>query len=89
VLNVFYGWSRDDLLAALRKAQEEIAKGKTIVSTGSDGISAGFQQSYSPEVRLSMIRRALYELDPVEFCLFGASGQNRTRVVHNSGGTAF
>jgi hypothetical protein len=89
VLKIFYGWSRDDLLSALRDAQDDLRKGKTIVSTGSDGNSGSFQQSYSPIQRIDLIQQALYQLDPVEFCIFGSAGQNRTRVVHNSGGTAF
>lgn len=89
MLQEFYGWSEADLLVAMRKTQEAIASGVTVVNIGTGDINTGLQQNTKPRETLALIQKALYQLDSVTYAVFYASGQNRTVPNFAHGGRQY
>lgn len=65
--NPFIGWTQTDLETELRKAQEELASGVQIHTSGAGDVSASGIAQRSAEVRISMLLVALNRLDPVKY----------------------
>lgn len=83
-LTTFYGWTQAELLDALRSAQEDFAKGKTIISTGSGDVNVAKQVQESAKSRILEIQQALYELDPETYEAFAGVGANTTLAIFGS-----
>lgn len=65
--NPFIGWSQADLETELRKAQQELADGVQIHTTGSGDVSASGTVQRSAETRISQLLLALNRIDPVTY----------------------
>jgi len=74
---LFYGWSESDLLAALRAAQEDYARGRVIVGAGAGDVSSTSVAERSALQRITALQRALYEFDPVTYAQFATVGRNQ------------
>jgi hypothetical protein len=61
-LTDFFGWTEAQLLAALLKAQNDLASGKTISAAGSGEVSKQNLVQQNALERIKRIRNALYEL---------------------------
>lgn len=80
-LTTFYGWTQQELLDALTKAQEDFARGSGIISVGSGDVNSAMMLQQNAQERIFEIQRALYELDPDTWEAFAATGQNQTRAT--------
>lgn len=79
--NAFIGWSRQDLETELRRAQEDHAAGKTIVSSNSGDVGKTEALSSSPVQRIRQLLIALNRLAPDDYPFADVSPTNRTRAV--------
>jgi hypothetical protein len=61
-LTDFFGWSEAQLLAALAKAQENLASGITIMAAGSGEVTKQNLVQQNALERIKRIRNGLYEL---------------------------
>ena len=77
-LTTFYGWTEAQLLAALRSAQNDFAKGAAIISTGSGDVNTAKAIQHSAKERIFEIQQALYELDSTTYAAFASVGFNQT-----------
>lgn len=78
--NPFIGWEQEELLRALRDAQEELASGSSVNRVGAGDVSTGSQVDKSPETRIEMLYRALSILDPTTFPPGQITRIDRTRI---------
>lgn len=65
-------------------AQEDLAKGKMLISTGSGDVQAAMQIQASARERIFELQMALYEVDPDTYAAFATVGHNQTRAVFSS-----
>lgn len=84
---LFWGWTQAELLAEMVSAQEDFAKGKTIISTGSGDVNVAKQIQESAKSRILEIQAALYELDPDTYEAFASCGANQTRAIFSAEST--
>lgn len=61
-LTDFFGWTDAQLRAALTKAQNDLANGKTIMGAGSGDVNSQNLIQQNALERIKRIRNALYEL---------------------------
>jgi len=80
-LTDFYGWTEAELLAGLKSAQNDLSRGKILVSTGAGDINSASQLTNNAKERLRMFQRALYELDPTTYAAFDLVGHSQTTAV--------
>ena len=83
-INYFLGWSRQDLEASLRSAQEDLARGKSIIASGSGDIRSQNQITLSIESRIQSLLLALYKIDPDDYPIASVTPITRARVVFSS-----
>jgi hypothetical protein len=86
-LTLFYRWTQAELLTALRLAQEDYAKGKTIMSSGSGDVNVAKQIQETAKSRILEIQYALYELDPDTYEAFACTGATVTQAVFSAATT--
>ena len=79
MLREFYGITEEQLLAWLRTAQEDLARGAPVTSFSNESGASTTQLTEPPTIRIAKLQRALYETDPVRYAVFACAGQNRTR----------
>ena len=79
--NLFIGWSKADLEAALRTAQEELAAGAQLTQ-GNAG-DQGFQQEskMNLEARIANLYYALNKLDPDKYPVADCNPARRTQLI--------
>jgi len=77
-VNYYFGWTESELLASLRKAQEDIAQGSMLASAGAGEVNASRVIQYSPGRRVQMIAQALYRLDPDKYADFQNANVTQT-----------
>lgn len=63
-LNYFIGWSQADLETALRRAQEDLAAGKSIESTRAGDVGKTERHEKDIETRIELILSALSKIAP-------------------------
>lgn len=86
-LTDFYGWTEAELLAALRKAQNDLSSGKMIMSAGSGDVSKANAIQLNARERIKQIKNALYELylqdedTYVAYADFNLEAQNESRAT--------
>jgi|APGre2960657404_1045060.scaffolds.fasta_scaffold03325_4 hypothetical protein len=80
-LNLYIGWEKHELQAELRRAQEDLAAGKTIVDTNTGDVSKGEQVEASAITRIRQILRALNALDPANYPADQITPRNRTKAT--------
>lgn len=84
-LNQFIGWSKDDLEAALRRAQEDLAAGKSIESSRAGDVSKTERYEKSIDERIGLILKALSLLDPVKYPADQITRTTQTRATFSCG----
>jgi hypothetical protein len=80
-LNPFIGWNQQDLEAELRRAQEDLAAGKTITQNRSGDVGKVEQVEASALTRIRQLLIALNKLDPTTYPADQISPVNRTKVT--------
>ena len=80
-LTTFWGWTQAELLTALAAAQEEYAKGKTLISFGSGDVNGTNQSQENIKSRILEIQYALYELDPDVYGAFACAAASVTQAT--------
>lgn len=63
-INHFVGWTREELETALRRAQEDLAAGKSIESSRAGDIGKTEHHEKSIDERIEMILAALHKIAP-------------------------
>ncbi len=66
--NRFYGWSEADLLIELANAQSDLSRGKT-ANDVQDSVGTRIRSAVHtrPEVRIELIGKALYRINPTQY----------------------
>jgi hypothetical protein len=77
-MDYFIGWDQTDLETELRKAQKELAAGKTITGTGAGDTNTNKAVQIEILARIEMILAKLSLLDPVTY---PPASVNPTRVT--------
>jgi hypothetical protein len=80
-INYFKGWSREQLEAALKDAQEDLAAGKSTVSAGAGDANSSSKIDKSAEERIKMLLRALHDEAPEDYPLEEVTATNETRIA--------
>ena len=65
--NYFEGWTEADLVIELRKCQEDMAAGASLVTSNSEGNGFGLRSEVSIQERFERIRYALSILNPTTY----------------------
>lgn len=86
-LNPFIGWNQQDLEAELRRAQEDLAAGKTITQNRSGDVGKVEQVEASALTRIRQLLLALNKLDPVTYPANQITPSNRTKAAFD--GTSY
>ena len=79
--NAFIGWTQADLETELRRAQEDLAAGKTISENRSGDVMKRETVEASAMTRIRQLLIALNKLDPVSYPASSISPANRTRAT--------
>ena len=59
-------------------AQEELSRGKALITTGSGDVQAAFQIQKNAKERIFELQHALYEVDPDTYAAFANVGHSQT-----------
>jgi dihydropteroate synthase len=78
--NPFIGRSLPDLECDLKAAQDDLAAGKTIISSGVGETRKGEKIDVSPTERIRRILVALHRIDPKKYPVCDISPDRQTRV---------
>lgn len=76
-----YGWTAAELLVALRDAQNDLLTGSSLTDAGSGDITTRRKIEESALSRITLIQKALYQLDPTTYADFELVGATQTRAV--------
>jgi hypothetical protein len=79
-LTTFYGWTAAELLTAMAAAQEDLAKGKMLISAGSGDVNTAMQIQANARERIFELQRALYEVDSTTYAAFANTGHSQTQA---------
>jgi hypothetical protein len=83
-LTTFYGWTAAELLTAMAAAQEDLAKGRSIIQSGSGDVNVAMQLQLNAKERIFELQMALYEVDPETYEAFACVGHSQTRATFSS-----
>jgi hypothetical protein len=84
MLNLFIGWSQQDLETELRRAQEDIAAGKTITQNRSGEVGKVETVEASATARVRQILTALNKLDPATYPADQITPRNRMKAAFSN-----
>ena len=73
----FWNWTAAELLVALRSAQEDLAKGSSMISAGAGDVNSARQMTNNARQRIRDIQMALYQVDSTTYAAFASIGQNK------------
>lgn len=79
--NPFLGWTIAELEAAHRRAQDELASGKSIVRTGVGDVSQQSELKTSALTRIAQLRAAIKAVDPTHPLALGDTINSVVRVA--------
>lgn len=77
--NAFIGWSREDLEAELRAAQEDLAAGKAVLKVGAGDSSTESRSDASAMERIKLLLKALNKISPDDYPITDITPIDRTR----------
>lgn len=81
MMNLYIGWNQADLESELRRAQEDLAAGKSIIQNQSGDVRKVEQHEATALTRIRQILRALNRLDPIAYPADQISPNNRTKAT--------
>lgn len=80
-LTDFWGWTADELLAALKAAQKDLASGSSTISASAGDVATQKMITNPARVRIAALQKALYELDPDTYADFQDVGCSTTIAI--------
>jgi hypothetical protein len=80
-INFFVGWSQQELEAELRAAQEDLAAGKSTISSQAGEVRSGAAVELSAQERIKLILRALNKVNPEEYPVADVTAITSTRAA--------
>lgn len=80
-IDYFIGWTKAQMEVELRRCQEELVTGKTIIGSGAGDVTFNHRIEIEITDRIKLILRKLSKLDPVTYLPENTTPIDRTQFV--------